>query len=191
MTPSARCQAVIELLEATDSGNIPADSLVSRYFRARRYAGSGDRRAIQALFYQILRQRGQIDWWLYKFDIEITPRMRTLAALAMDSPWDVRQSEAAFRESKFGTAPLSPSEQAIFGQLSAKPILDAGQPPAVQANVPAWMEPEFIPEIRQNWDIEMKIAAAGLTAAAAVMAAAVATAGWPCRCVTPHLIAGP
>ncbi|MEO7564901.1 MAG: RsmB/NOP family class I SAM-dependent RNA methyltransferase [Sphingomicrobium sp.] len=59
MTPSARAQAAIDILEqviasARDDGP-PADQLVSRYFKTRRYAGSGDRRAVRELVFQAIR----------------------------------------------------------------------------------------------------------------------------------------
>ena len=62
MTPSARVQAAIELLdlivEAARSEGPAADSLVSSYFKARRYAGSGDRRAVRELVYRAIRRSG-------------------------------------------------------------------------------------------------------------------------------------
>src|SRR6185312_6530907 len=49
MTPAARLQAAIEVLDEVISsardGGPPADSLVTRYFKHRRYAGSKDRRS--------------------------------------------------------------------------------------------------------------------------------------------------
>lgn len=63
MTPSARVQAAIELLDAIiaaarDSG-AAADTLVARYFAERRYAGSKDRRAVRELVYAAIRQLGE------------------------------------------------------------------------------------------------------------------------------------
>lgn len=59
MTPSARVQAAIELLDAiiaaAREGGAPADRLIGDYFRARRYAGSKDRRAIRGLVYDAIR----------------------------------------------------------------------------------------------------------------------------------------
>ena len=51
MTPAARVQAAIEILDevigsARDDGP-PADTIVTRYFKTRRYAGSKDRRAVR------------------------------------------------------------------------------------------------------------------------------------------------
>ena len=59
MTPSARVQAAIEILDqviasALDDGP-PADQLVNRYFKARRFAGSKDRRAVRELVFQAIR----------------------------------------------------------------------------------------------------------------------------------------
>ncbi|WP_343519790.1 RsmB/NOP family class I SAM-dependent RNA methyltransferase [Sphingomonas sp.] len=63
MTPAARTQAAIELLDqivaaARDAG-ASADVLIQRGFAARRYAGSKDRRAIRALVYDAIRLCGE------------------------------------------------------------------------------------------------------------------------------------
>src|SRR3569833_4718510 len=64
MTPSARTQAAIELLDASvaaarDSG-AAADTLVARYFATRRYAGSKDRRGVRELVYAAIRRAGEV-----------------------------------------------------------------------------------------------------------------------------------
>ena len=63
MTPSARAQAAIELLDeiiaaARESG-AAADTLITRYFKARRYAGSKDRRAVRDLVFRAIRRSGE------------------------------------------------------------------------------------------------------------------------------------
>src|SRR5688572_15233920 len=63
MTPAARVQAAIELLDsiiasAREAGPA-ADTLIGRYFAQRRYAGSGDRRAIRELVYRAVRRTGE------------------------------------------------------------------------------------------------------------------------------------
>ena len=63
MTPSARVQAAIEILaqvisSARDDGP-PADTIVQRYFKTRRYAGSKDRRAVRELVYRAIRRSGE------------------------------------------------------------------------------------------------------------------------------------
>ena len=60
MTPAARLQAAIEILDeiiaAAREEGPPADSIVTRYFKTRRYAGSGDRRAVRELVFRAIRQ---------------------------------------------------------------------------------------------------------------------------------------
>ena len=63
MTPAARTQAAIELLDAiiasARDGGAAADTLIARYFAERRYAGSKDRRAVRALVYDAIRMLGE------------------------------------------------------------------------------------------------------------------------------------
>ncbi|MGB5723518.1 MAG: RsmB/NOP family class I SAM-dependent RNA methyltransferase [Parasphingorhabdus sp.] len=63
MTPPARLQAAIELLDwiiaaARDNG-ASADNIAKKFFKERRYAGSGDRRAIRELVYTAIRRWGE------------------------------------------------------------------------------------------------------------------------------------
>ena len=62
MTPPARTQAAIELLDqilaAAREGGAAADTLIARYFATRRYAGSKDRRAVRELVYAAIRAAG-------------------------------------------------------------------------------------------------------------------------------------
>ena len=63
MTPSARVQAAIEILDEVIASAIgdgpPADTIVQRYFKTRRYAGSKDRRAVRELVYRAIRRSGE------------------------------------------------------------------------------------------------------------------------------------
>lgn len=64
MTPQARAQAAIELLDAiiaaAREGGAAADTLIARYFATRRYAGSKDRRAVRELVYAAIRRAGEV-----------------------------------------------------------------------------------------------------------------------------------
>lgn len=64
MTPAARVQAAIDLLDAiilaARAKAAPADRILSDWFRAHRYAGSKDRRAIRNLVYDACRACGPI-----------------------------------------------------------------------------------------------------------------------------------
>jgi len=59
MTPAARLQAAIEILDevivSTREDGPPADAVVTRYFKHRRYAGSKDRRAVRELVFRAIR----------------------------------------------------------------------------------------------------------------------------------------
>jgi 16S rRNA (cytosine967-C5)-methyltransferase len=63
VTPAARVQAAIELLDeiaaAAREGGAAADTLIARWFKTRRYAGSGDRRAVRELVYRAIRRTGE------------------------------------------------------------------------------------------------------------------------------------
>ncbi len=63
MTPAARLEAAVEILDlviksAVEDGP-PADSIVTRYFKTRRYAGSKDRRAVRELVFRAIRRAAE------------------------------------------------------------------------------------------------------------------------------------
>jgi 16S rRNA (cytosine967-C5)-methyltransferase len=64
MTPAARVQSAIELLddviEAALRKGPPADRLIADWFRGHRFAGSKDRRAIRELVYDAIRACGPV-----------------------------------------------------------------------------------------------------------------------------------
>lgn len=63
MTPAARLQAAAEILDeaiaATRDQGPPADAVVTRYFKQRRYAGSKDRRAVRELVFRAIRRSAE------------------------------------------------------------------------------------------------------------------------------------
>lgn len=118
MTPAARLQAAIELLDeviaaARDAG-AAADTVITRYFKTRRYAGSKDRRAVRELVYRAIRRAG-----------ERPPSGRAaLLGLARDDA----DLLALFDGSPHGPAPAHPDEEAS-GAVAA----------------PAWLQGRFDP----------------------------------------------
>ncbi|MDP1026144.1 RsmB/NOP family class I SAM-dependent RNA methyltransferase [Sphingomonas sp. KR1UV-12] len=101
MTPAARTQAAIELLDmiadAAREGGAAADTLVARYFATRRYAGSKDRRAVRELVYAAIRSAG-----------EVPPSGRAALLLLADEDPAVA---ATFDGSAHGPAPIAPGEK--------------------------------------------------------------------------------
>ncbi|AOR76662.1 RsmB/NOP family class I SAM-dependent RNA methyltransferase [Novosphingobium resinovorum] len=110
MTPAARIQAAIEVLdlviEAARSNGAPADRLISEWFRARRWAGSGDRRAVRELAYRAIRACGEIP---------ATGRAAMLRVADTDP-----QLAALFDGSRHAPAPID----------AAEPMAEAGVAPA-------------------------------------------------------------
>ena len=76
MTPAARLAAAIELLEALElQPRRPADAIANDFFRARRFIGGGDRRAVSDRAWGVVRQRMRLDWWLAWAKCRPTGRM--------------------------------------------------------------------------------------------------------------------
>ena len=109
MTPAARTQAGIEILDAViaaaHDGGAAADTIVTRYFAARRYAGSKDRRAVRELVYTAIRATGPI------------PKSGRAAMLLLVKN-DPELAET-FDGSRYGPMPIEPEE----------PIAEAGIAP--------------------------------------------------------------
>lgn len=80
MTPSARLQAVIDILQGLDATAQPADRFLRDWFRARRYAGSKDRAAVSERTYAILRHRSSFAWQMDSKDA----RALVIASLLAD-----------------------------------------------------------------------------------------------------------
>ena len=62
MTPAARAAAAIDILDEVIAG-APVETVVSRWGRRNRYAGSSDRSAIRDLVYDALRRRRSLAAW--------------------------------------------------------------------------------------------------------------------------------
>jgi 16S rRNA (cytosine967-C5)-methyltransferase len=133
MTPAARLQMAIEILEGLNKTAQPMDRFLSAWFRIRRFAGSKDRRAIAEQVFSLSRARARLG---HRMGSD-TPRARMIAAL-LESGEDI---ESLFNVSKgggYGPAPLTDSERAA---IAAVP------PPAplwVRCEYPAWLESELV-----------------------------------------------
>lgn len=123
MTPQARIQAAIELLDAiiasARDGGPAADTLIARYFKDRRYAGSRDRRAVREHVYRAIRRAAERP---------ASGRM-AMVGLARDMP------EIA---ALFDGAPHAPG-----------PIV-SGEPGAAAGAVPQWLMPLLAEPVEQD-----------------------------------------
>lgn len=110
MTPAARIQAVIELLDAIIAAartkGAPADRIIADYFRARRYAGSKDRRAVRDQVYRAIRLCGPVP---------ASGRAAMLAVAGQDE-----SLAPLFDGSPHGPAPRADGEEAASTGLAPK-----------------------------------------------------------------------
>ena len=123
MTPSARVQAAIEILDeviasARDDGP-PADAIVQRYFKTRRYAGSKDRRAVRELAYRAVRRSGE--------------------------------RPASGRAAMLGLADHDPELAGLFDGSAHGPAVRAGsEQGAPAALLPGWVQPLLSAHVTQD-----------------------------------------
>lgn len=117
MTPAARLQAAIEILDLViDSARAegsPADALVTRYFRTRRYAGSKDRRAVRELVFRAIRRTAE--------------------------------RPHSGRSAIVGLAEDDPDLMDLFGEPRGPEPLQKDEPASPEGIVPEWIVPELSP----------------------------------------------
>ena len=133
MTPAARLQAAIEILQELSTTALPADRFLRDGFRRRRYAGSKDRAAIAERVFDVLRHRNSFAWRMQSE----APRALVTASLlhAGETPESIR---AFFSGDGYGPSPLNESElQSLNSPLEGEPPLH------VEGEYPQWLEPEL------------------------------------------------
>ena len=124
MTPAARLQAAIEVLDeviaSTREDGPPADAIVTRYFRQRRYAGSKDRRAVRELVFRAIRRSAE------------RPESGRIAILGLT------EDEPGLLE--------------LFGESRGPEPLDDADEPGPAGYVPEWLRSELSPLIgKDEW----------------------------------------
>lgn len=144
MTPAARLQAVIELVDGylgtLEEGGPAADQMVRHYFSKRRYAGSKDRRAVREQFYAIMRQFGLFKWVCEQSGYALGGRSLSLAQLLGESSEEL---DTLFCGSKFAPEPLSEEEKQFV--LAAQDALAMSERPVwVEHNVPDWLHERLV-----------------------------------------------
>jgi 16S rRNA (cytosine967-C5)-methyltransferase len=108
LTPAARVQSAIELLDsvigAARSKGPPADRILADWFRAHRFAGSKDRRAVRELVYAAIRACGPVP----------ENGRAAMLRLAADDP----ALAALFDGSNYGPASLAEGEAVAAGGVA-------------------------------------------------------------------------
>lgn len=136
MTPGARLQSAIDVLDAW-GGGLPVEQALTNWARSARYAGSGDRASVRDHVYDILRARGTCA----ALGGGESGRALALGLLRMQD----LDAGALFTGVGHAPAPLSQAER------------EGGTPPAPTADVPDWALPHL--EARLGDDLLPTIAA--------------------------------
>lgn len=113
MTPSARLQMAIEILEGVEKIAQPTDRFLKSWFRIRRFAGSKDRRAIAETVFSAQRHRASL---AHRMGAD-TPRALVIASL-LEAGDDIA---ALFTGGGYGPAPLTEDEQRVIGAAPSAP----------------------------------------------------------------------
>lgn len=124
MTPAARVQTAIELLDkviaSARAKGAPADRILGDWFKANRFAGSKDRRAIRDLVYAAIRACGPV------------PASGRAAMLRLG---ETDPSIAPlFDGSNYGPAPITEGEEAAPGGVAPSWLVDALAESALRAD---------------------------------------------------------
>src|SRR5690606_4947268 len=119
MTPGARITAAIEIFEAIHAGDTPApaDAVLGAYLKQRRYIGSKDRTAIQALVYGIFRRRARLGWWLEHARAKALPRNLLIAYLLLVEKLNGPELRNLFDGRHYDPYPLEDGEIVLADRL--------------------------------------------------------------------------
>jgi len=158
VTPPARVQAAIELLDAVlaaaRQGGGAADTIIARYFKVRRYAGAKDRRAVREWVFRAIRRAG-----------DPPPSGRAaMLGLAADEP----ALAGLFDGSAHGPAPIVPGEAAAEAAVAPAWLMELFDPVVGADELPALLE-------RAPLDLRVNRLKGGRAEAAAQLPEAVAT----------------
>jgi len=135
MTPAARLQAAIDILDAWSPGR-PMDRLLVAWRRDNRYAGSGDRAAIADLVYDALRRWRSLAWPAAGEGAGDGGRARILALAA-----ETGDPETLFTGARHAPAPLTDHERERLAERSERGLIEA--PDALRLDLPDWLPPLF------------------------------------------------
>ncbi|MBV8616755.1 MAG: RsmB/NOP family class I SAM-dependent RNA methyltransferase [Acetobacteraceae bacterium] len=143
MTPAARVAASIDLLAAIKATpSRPADGVANDFFRARRFIGSGDRRAVSDRVWHVLRAWRRLGWWLARSGCDPTPRLLVGASLLTED-WRLSALEQAFSGGRFAPTPLSAVERTSLARVEGHTLDHPDMPEPVRLELPDWIVPRL------------------------------------------------
>jgi 16S rRNA (cytosine967-C5)-methyltransferase len=160
MTPTARVQDTIELIDKILTSNRPADGAVLSYFRGRKFVGAKDRRAISDAAWRIQRNHARLAWLL---GTEApNARLLVLADMIANDNMNVDRAAGFFSGARFGPGKLSENERRMAHRVMEY-AAKSDMPRAVRLEIPYWVLPKLDEAFPANADAE--IAALGTEAA--------------------------
>jgi 16S rRNA (cytosine967-C5)-methyltransferase len=157
VTPGARVAATIELLdEIVSHSERPADLVANAYFRARRFIGGGDRRAVSDRVWSILRRYGQLAWWLERTrHPDRGARAIVAADLMLVEGLDMAGLEAMFDGGTYRPSRLDEAEVRALRQMEGHSLPHPEQPDWVRLNIQEWVAPHFKEAYGEGWGREI------------------------------------
>ena len=135
MTPAARLQAAIEVLDEVLGTDRAADGVISAYFRTRRFIGAGDRRSISDQLWRILRHRARLGWALGAD--HPSGRLFVAGNLVRGEGKSIDAVAGLFSGAKNGPSPLAANEKRMVERVNARG--DAAMPREVKFEIPWWL----------------------------------------------------
>lgn len=139
MTPAARLQSTIELLDTILEEDRPADAVLAQYFKGRRFFGSKDRRSVQDQVWQIIRHRARLNWAMGAENA--SGKMLVAAALVALDKRPLDSVAGLFSGAKNGPEPLAPNEKRMVEKAATRNFADA--PRAARLECPEWVLEKF------------------------------------------------
>ena len=156
MTPAARINATISLLDEVRRTAQPADALVSQWFRSRRYIGAKDRAAISQTLYDAIRHHARLGWWLERVGMADDPRGRTIAYQMLVHGRKAESLAKDFSGGQYCPPPFSEAERRAALALEGHTANHPGQPEAITLEVPGWMEASLREALGRHFASEMR-----------------------------------
>ncbi len=156
MTPSARLAAAIALLDDIEAApRRPADAIANEFFRARRYIGASDRRAVGERAWAVLRGRRRLGWWLEWAQLPQTPRLLVAASLLVEGAM-MQQLKQVFSGGQYAPPALARAEAEMLEALVGRTLDVKAQPLAVRLEVPDWIVPRLAARFGDTLEPEMR-----------------------------------
>ncbi|MCK6417326.1 MAG: RsmB/NOP family class I SAM-dependent RNA methyltransferase [Alphaproteobacteria bacterium] len=154
MTPAARIQACIDIIEKINKSTIPMDSTIGDYMRVRRYVGAKDRAEIAERCYAMMRAWGRVGWWLTRTGTADTPRNRVITFLILGEGCDEKRIGQLFNGAKHSPQEITEAEQGFIARLDGS-LEHSEMPEAIRVECPSTHEEvlrqvfgaDFVPEM--------------------------------------------